>query len=227
MTHFFSINNIAFDILNYKISWLELFASIFSFFGVLATAREKIIGWPIVLVGIALSFILFYEIQLYSDMLLQSYFIMTSLYGWWKWTHPKPYEKKSNRQLSLSYVSAPSRIKWGIIALVLTLLWGTVLTHIHQLLPTIFTKPAAFPYWDGFTTVLSLIAQWWMTRKKIEAWILWIIVDCVYVVIYLQKDVLFITLEYIGFIAIAIIGWLSWRQNYRTQRLESKTGYAF
>ena len=82
---FFSVNTIAFTILGYSISWLELVGTIFNLVCVILAARRNIWNWPIGLIGVMLFGVLFYQINLYADVFEQVYYLITGISGWYLW----------------------------------------------------------------------------------------------------------------------------------------------
>ena len=216
----FDIDKIALTILNYPISYLELVGTVSGLFCVYLTAKERVICWPVGIVNIIFFFIMFYQVQLYSDMILQVYFLIMSFYGWWKWTHPID-NKHANRQNELKITDLTGKmIAIGLgTCFVFIIITGTIMKSIHLHLPSIFPKPAAFPYGDAFTTVFSIAATVLMTVKKRQCWLLWISVDIVATVIYFMKGINLVAIEYIIFGIIATGGYINWsrEQNSYTQ----------
>ena len=88
---YFYIDNTFFTLLDYPISYLEFFGTIAGIIAVWLAAKSNILTWPIGLINIGLFFIIFFQVQLYSDMFLQVYFFGISIYGWYNWV----YEKKN------------------------------------------------------------------------------------------------------------------------------------
>lgn len=217
MLNIFDINSIFLNIFGYPLSYLELIGTAFGLWCVILTARERVLAWPIGIINIVFFFILFYQIQLYSDMLLQVYFFAMSIYGWWKWTHPNPSEVKLKNELKVSTNSRRENVVWLCVILGCIAVIGTIMRHIHIYLPSLFPEPAAFPYWDAATTVMSIIAQWFLTRKILEAWALWITVDVICVILYMYRNVLFLSLEYFIFLIISICGLVSWWRAIKSQ----------
>ncbi len=209
----FDINQVAFKILSYNMSWLELIGTISGIACVWLTAKEKIICWPIGIVNIVFFFILFYQVRLYSDMVLQTVFFILSFYGWYAWLNPKTKKEENiNKELKITLLSNKQRVVLGFMILVLTLILGMFMIKIHLIFPKIFPEPAAAPFRDSFTTVASVTAQWIMARKKLESWILWIIIDVVAFIYYFQVGIAFVGLEYILFLGLAIKGFYEWRK---------------
>ncbi len=102
-------------------SYIELFGSIFGLWAVVLSTQEKVSSWYIGILNVLLSFLMFYQIQLYSDMLLQVYFLITNLMGWYLWTHPKEGLENKNNQLKISVLNNKEKIIYG-----LTIFLGTI-----------------------------------------------------------------------------------------------------
>lgn len=212
---FFDINNIFFEFLGYKMSHLEWWATVSGAVAVWLSAQENIWSWIIGLLNVILAFVLFYQIQLYPDMFLQVFFFITNLIGWWEWSHPKSNEANQNNQLKISNLSQKQWLIVGTIGIVCTLMLGTFSQNLSQLLPSLFSKPSAFPYLDSFTTVMSIIATFLLIRKKVEAWFVWLLVDIISTYMYFVKDVKLYSLLYFAFCIIAVFGTLNWTKEYR------------
>ena len=202
---FFDINNIAFQILGYDLSYIELIGTIFGLICVYLASLPNILTWPASIINQIAFFVLFFQVQLYADMFLQIYFLVIAIYGWYYWSKPTV-EKK------ISYLSAKSKVNYGIILLVGTIGLGILMKNIDTLFPSLFEKPAAFPFADAFTTTASIIASILLARKQIENWILWIAVDIVSVVIYWKKGIQLVSIEYFVFLLICIFGYFNWKR---------------
>ena len=194
-------------------SYLEFFAVITGFIAVWLSAKEHISNWGIGLISVVLMGILFYQIQLYPDLFLQVFFFITNLIGWWKWAHPKEEEANHKRELKVSRINVSEWIYLSILIFISTAMLGTFASKLHTLLPKLFSLPSAFPYIDSFTTVLSIAATYLLIQKKVEAWILWILVDIICTYIYYVKEVKFLSIEYFAFTLIAIFGFVSWKKS--------------
>jgi nicotinamide mononucleotide transporter len=206
----FNISNTFFELFNYKLSYLEFFAGMFGLAGVWLSARNVIWNWPVGIINIILAGIFYYQIQLYPDMLLQIFFFVTSLVGWWRWAHPKAEEADKNKALKVSYM------RWNQILFVLvagiigTIFMGNAATRLHEWLPQLFSLPSAYPYVDSFILVMSIITTFYVIQKKIECWIIWIVVDLTAAYIYFIKEAYFFSFEYLIFTILAAYGLLSW-----------------
>src|SRR5690606_17743718 len=92
LMEFFDIDAIFFEIWGYRMSYLEFFGTIAGFIFVVLSARAHILNWPVGIVNNILFIVLFYQVQLYPDMFLYTFFTVTNIIGWWRWSHPQPGE---------------------------------------------------------------------------------------------------------------------------------------
>jgi nicotinamide mononucleotide transporter len=181
-------------------SCLELVAVIFGVVSVLLSVRENIWSWPTALVNVALYFALFRVAGLYSDMGLQVVYFGLSLYGWYEWL----YGGKGRTALKVS--RTPARL-WGILAAVGVAVWailGIATSHVSGV---------ALPYVDAATATVSLVAQYLMTRKYLENWTLWIVIDIVYVGMFIYKGLYLTAGNYAIYLVLAVMGHLAWRKS--------------
>jgi len=213
---FFDIDNIFFVIWGYPMSYLEFFGTIAGFIAVGLAARAHIWSWPIGLINVVLFFFLFFQVQLYPDMFLQIFFFVTNLMGWWRWAHPKPGEEDRKQELRVSFLQPRQFVMLSAIGLVGTLLMGTFAKNLHELVPSVFSKPSAFPYLDSFVTVMSITTTFFMIQKKIESWIIWILVDVIATYMYFAKGIKFVGVQYLVFCFMAAYGLWNWVREYRS-----------
>lgn len=223
MLNIFSIDTTFFTLMGYPMSYLEFFGTILNIWCVYLTAKRKVLSWPVGIVAVILFFILFYQIQLYSDMVEQAYFFVTGFYGWWAWTRLKAGE--SAKELKVVHASKRETIWYVAITIVGTLALGLFMSKVHLILPSIFLIPADFPYLDAFTTVMSFAATILMAQKKIECWYLWILVDVIGIGLYYVKDVKFISLEYVIFLVLATSGLIAWQRAYKRHAKAPEIAY--
>ena len=202
---FFDINNIAFTVLNYPISYVELIGTLFGFISVYLAARANILTWGTGIINELFLFIMFFQIQLYADMFLQVYFFAVTLYGWYNW-------KKKPEQNSITSIGFKARFWLTGIIIIGALVMGFMFSNIHLYLPKYFTIKAAYPYTDSFVMILSIFATVLLAKKKLETWYLWIIVDAVCVFLFFKKGVAFLALEYLIFWGMAVSGLLNWKK---------------
>ena len=218
---FFDINSIFFTVLEYPMSYLEFFGTIAGAIAVWISAKANVWSWPIGLINVVLLFFLFYQVQLYPDMFLQIFFFVTNILGWWRWTHPGPGEEDRKMELKVSYLSTRQRILNLTLIIAGSAALGGTASKLNDWLPSLFSKPSAFPYMDSFVTITSIIAQYWMLQKKVECWALWIMADVIATYLYFSKEIKFLGLEYLAFCFIASFGLWNWVREHNSYRIAS------
>ena len=201
----FDSSHIAFEILGYPISYVELIGTLFGLFSVYFASKANILTWATGIVNELFLFVLFFQIQLYADMFLQVYFFGVTLYGWYNW-------KVTPKQNSITTIGFNEKCWITGIIVIGTLAAGFLFSNIHLYLPRYFKTEAAFPYTDSFVMMLSIIATVLLARKKIETWVLWIVVDVICVFLFFKKEVFFLSLEYLIFLGLATHGLFNWKK---------------
>ncbi len=211
--NFFDINYIMFHLPGYSVSAIEFIGTATGLICVICAAKERIISWPFGIINAIFFFILFYQARLYPDIMLQIYYLGTSVYGWWRWTHPRDEsEADYKNELKVAIIGNSGLIIIITAVIALAVLAGTGVERVHLWFPVIFPEPAAFPYADSFVAIMSVVAQVLLSLKKREAWVLWIIVDIVAAVIYMMKGIYLVSGEYIIFGLIASAGLWNWNR---------------
>lgn len=215
MLALFDVDFILFHILGYPMSLLELVATLSGGFAVWLSAKENVWSWIYGLVNVVLAFFLFYQIQLYPDMFLQVFFFVTNILGFIQWKYPKKQEENLKKELRISRLSQKQFTGLFLIGLLGTFLMGTFSANLHELVPSLFSLPSAFPYLDSFTTVMSIVATFMLIRKKVEAWYMWLLIDILATYMYFVKDVKLYSLLYALFVGIAAVGAYEWTRKYQ------------
>ena len=212
MLHFLDVNNIAFELIGYPMSYVELIGTILYLWSVWLISKRRVLTWPVGIASVLLYMVLFYQIRLYSDAIEQVYYLGASVYGWIAW-NKAPQAKGQIKDVA--YGNIRSLWMWIIMTAVFSLLAGSLMGRVHVLLPVLFPEPASFPFLDALTTIMSFTAMWLMARKRIESWVYWIIVDVIGIWLYFVKDVRFISILYIILLIMAVNGLRSWHQAAR------------
>lgn len=179
-------------------SWgIEIAAVILTLASVWLTAEEQITCWPVGIAGCLLYGYVFYQARLYSDVLLQAYFLVTSFTGWYNWL----YGGVNGSELSTRFLSSREIAIWAVVFLAGIATLGTFMKR---------KTAAALPYWDASTTVLSFIAQYLLTLKIVENWALWIVADVIDTGIYFRRKLYATSLLYATLLLLAIRGLVTW-----------------
>ena len=222
MTDFFSHQSIFFTAFGYSMSYLEFFGTLAGAIAVFLSAKANVWSWPLGIINVVLFFFLFYQVQLYPDMFLQVFFFVTNLMGWWRWTNPRQEEEDTKHQLRVSKLPVKAWLLFLAIGLMGTFAFGSLAKNLHSFFPVLFSQPSAFPFADSFVTVMSIVATYLMVQKKMECWLVWILVDVVACYLYFSKGIMLVGIEYVVFCFIAAFGFWHWLQEYskaQTQKI--------
>ncbi|HEU0198017.1 MAG TPA: nicotinamide riboside transporter PnuC [Nevskiaceae bacterium] len=178
---------------------VEAIAALVSAAAVWLTVQRQMLSYPVGIASVVLYAWVFVVARLYSDALLQGFFGVMLVYGWFHW----------QRHLTDDGLVQPAPLAWrpACGGVVISLIGAVALGYLmHR-----YTN-AALPWLDSLLTALSLLAQWWQSRRHIAAWWLWIGVDVVYVGEYIYKDLRITSVLYAGFVVLAILGLRAWQR---------------
>lgn len=167
------------------------------------SARENILSWPTALVNVGLYTIVFREQRLYADMGLQVVYFALSLYGWYEWR----FGGADRTPLSVTRLTRAWGWRLGVLNVVA---WVALASALDR-----YTD-ASIPWLDALLSTTSLCAQFLMTRKVLENWTLWIVLDIVYVPTFLARGMVATAVLYAIFLVLAVMGWREWHRSYRT-----------
>jgi nicotinamide mononucleotide transporter len=163
--------------------------------------RQHVWNWPIGLANNVFFFVLFFRGRLFADMSLQVVYFGLGAFGWWNWL----YGGSGHTTLR---ISRAARSEWLAAAIPLCTL------GLRQVLVAV---GGAAPFWDSLTTVLSLAAQYLLSRKRLENWAFWIIADVVYVPLYLGRKLPLTALLYGVFLLMCLVGAREWWRSFRSE----------
>lgn len=182
-------------------SSLEIIASAIGILAVWLTVRQNRWCWPLGLIMVLMYVWIFYDGKLYSNMLLQVVYAVLQGYGWWLWT------RGGNSHTGIQ-VNQLSRQGLG-----LGLGLGVAGSAVLGYLMASFTDAAA-PWQDAALSAFSLVAQVWMAQKRVECWLLWIVLDVLFVALFIQQGLYPTATLYGIFTLLAIQGWLTWQRDH-------------
>jgi nicotinamide mononucleotide transporter len=179
---------------------IEIIIFIFGVLSVCFAKKENVLVYPTGIICTILSVYIMFHAKYYADMSINIYYSIMSVYGWFQW------KKITNGEvLSISRTSEREKI----IGLVLFLITGLICVLIY----TFFDyKLQLNNYLDVFTTSLFFTAMWYMARKKIENWTLWIVGNTFAVYIFFDRQLYIIAIQYIIFTILAISAYIKWKK---------------
>lgn len=188
--------------------WVEVSGTVTGLAYLYFSIRQNILTWPLGLLSSALYVYVFFVSKFYADMGLQFYYVIISIYGWYAWLHGNG-NNNHHGELKVSRTSFSLWIKLFIANLVLYAAIAYILIN--------FTD-SPVPYWDSFTTALSIVATWMLARKKIEHWLLWVIIDSVSLGLYIYKGLYATTFLFFVYTVMAVVGFAEWRKDLKNNR---------
>ena len=182
--------------------WLEIVAVAVTLLAVFLTARQIIWCWPLGMVSVTLYAVIFFQAKLYADMGLQGLYFALAAYGWWAWLHGG----KNHGELAVTRTSPAMVAVLAVVGAGAAVVLGQTLYRYTD---------ASLPFMDSALTAFSIVAQWMQTRKKLEAWLVWLAVDIFYVGMFLYKDLTLTAGLYAIFLFLAVMGFVEWRRSMR------------
>ncbi len=186
-------------LINYMAAdWVEIAGFITTVLGIWLTTRRTLLCWPVILAADVFYLVVFYRAQLLSDSLLQIFFLMFTLYGWWHWWRGVR-EEGEVRVAPLGMAALLTAVAAGVVG---SFILGELARRLH----------AALPFLDAALTSFSLVASWWQARKHTANWWLWIVVDLVYIGEYLYKNLRVTAALYAILVGLAVLGLRDWRR---------------
>lgn len=166
--------------------------------------RRSIWNYPFGLAMVALYFFVFHQAKLYSEMLLQVFFFVVQLYGWWHWLNAK----RQAGEVRVGLLSTKERLLWAGGTAGASLAWGAAMHN--------FTD-AAWPYVDAFVAGASIAAQILLALRKLENWPVWILVDVVAIGLYSSRGLQWTAGLYVLLLLLSIAGFIDWRRKLVAQ----------
>lgn len=181
---------------------LEIVAVVFGFLSVWFSKQNHILVFPTGMISTSIYVYLLFKWSLLGDMMINGYYFIMSVYGWYVWT----------RKVDATHVTPISKTNAKEKYLSITIFLATLLF--------VFIVYKSFDKWtnwvayvDTITTATFFVGMWLMARRKIENWIYWIVGDIISIPLYFYKGFTFTSLQYLGFTIIAIFGYLAWKKH--------------
>ena len=179
---------------------LEIIAVVFGILSVWFSKKNNILVYPTGMISTSIFTYLLFKWSLLGDMMINAYYFMMSIYGWYIWTR-----KVNNIVTPISKVSSPEKITSLII-------FFFSLSFVYGIYNYFDKWGSYISYIDNFTTAIFFVGMWLMANRKIENWIFWIIGNIISIPLYFYKGLTFTSIQYIIFTVIAISGYYTWKK---------------
>ena len=188
---------------------LEVVAITFGFLSVLFSQQNKIWVFPTGIISTAIFVYLLFKWELLGDMMINAYYFIMSVYGWYIWT----------RKVDATHVTPISKINPKEKKVAIIIFFATLL-FVFIVYKTFNKWTTWVAYADTITTAIFFVGMWLMAKRKIENWLFWIAGNIISVPLYFYKGFTFTSFQYFGFTFIAIFGYLAWKKNlHKTQSI--------
>ncbi|WP_395046833.1 nicotinamide riboside transporter PnuC [Flavobacterium sp.] len=198
------------DYPNYEIT-LELIAVFFGLWSVWCAKKDHILVFPTGLVSTFIYAYLLWKWDLLGDSMINGYYFIMSIYGWYHWTR----KKGDVVEFPISVITNKEKII-AFILFVLTLVF-VIIVYLY------FGKFTSwFSYVDTFLTAIFFVGMWLMAKRKIENWIFWIVGDLISIPLYFAKGYTFTSLQFLVFTIVAVYGYLEWKKILQQKTVPQK-----
>lgn len=177
----------------------EIAAALLGVINVLLVVRRSVWNYPFGIAMVALYFFVFREAKLYSDALLQIFFFLIQLYGWWAWVHAD----RTDHGVAVRWLSSAARLRWLAGTAVAIIIWGMGMGRYTD---------AVAPMADATVAGLSVSAQILQSLRKVESWVLWVSVDMLAIGLFAWRGLSVTAALYGLFLVLAVLGLVEWRR---------------
>lgn len=178
-----------------QIEWL---AAALVLINVALVALRSVWNYPFALVAVSLYAVVFYDARLYSDMVLQGFFLVLNIYGWASWIRAR-----DDSGVPVGWMTARARQGWALATLLAWVAWSFAMDRHTN---------AVAPWIDGAIAMLSIAAQWLLARRRVESWYLWILVDVIAAPLFASRGLYATSAVYVVLLGLSIDGLIQWRR---------------
>ena len=194
-----------------QLPFWEWVAVITALLYVIFAAKESIWCWPAALVSTAIYTVIFYDVYLWMDSILQVYYLVMALYGWFCWQKAT---KPSGPKLHIQSWPLTLHAKIIIVLVSISLALGWIMAN---------KTPTDFPYLDSATTVFAIFTTYLVVQKVLENWLYWVVINSVSIYLYLEKDLQPTAALFVIYVGMAIYGYCQWLAKYKQSIAPQKT----
>lgn len=178
-------------------SWIEIAGAALGLIQIWLLVRRSVWNFPVAMVMVSLIGVTLVEARLYAEAGLQVFFFVVNAIGWYQWRAVRG----AGVAVPVGWMTWPQRGLWAAITLILSLSLGWLL-HL-------FTD-AALPFADSAVAGASIAAQLLLNWRRIENWVLWVVIDVASVALYINRELHFLAALYLAFLVISVIGLRQW-----------------
>lgn len=187
---------------------LEPVAVVLGLANIVLLVGRSIWNFPFAIAMVSLYAAIFFDQRLYAEAGLQVFFALVNIYGWWLWRRAGGAEER----VAVGWLDWPTRIAWLVFIAVVTFALGSLLERLTD---------AAMPYPDAAIAAASMAAQFLLSFRRIESWLLWIAIDFGAIALYIDRGLTLTAGLYLAFLVLSVLGLREWVKAGPRGRIEA------
>ncbi len=185
---------------------LEVAGTVLGFANIILLIRRSVWNFPAAMAMVTCIGIVLFEAKLYAEAGLQVFFFVVNAWGWWLWTRAKG----ESDTVPVRWLGWPARIAWGLATAIVSVALGMSLARWTD---------AALPMADSAVAGMSVAAQFLLSFRRIENWILWIVIDVASIALYVARDLQLLAVLYGAFLVLSVVGLREWARAARREAI--------
>lgn len=183
-------------------NWIELVGTIAGLVYIFLELHQRASMWAVGIITSSMYILVFFQSKFYADMGLQVYYVCISVYGWYMWKQGGT----NKSELPVQKLKVPLSL---LLIGITSILWLSIAFIL------INYTDSPIPYWDAFTTALSITATWMLAHKYLEQWLVWVVVNAVSIYLYWNKELYATVVLFTVYLILAIVGYRMWQKTMR------------
>lgn len=184
---------------------LEIIGTVFGFANIVLLIRRSVWNFPAAMVMVSCIGVVLFEAKLYAEAGLQAFFFVVNVYGWWLWSRAGGME----HAVAVGWLGWPARIGWALATGLASVSLGWALARYTD---------AALPMADSAVAGMSIAAQFLLSFRRIENWVLWIVIDVVSIWLYVTRGLNLLAVLYVAFLVLSVVGLREWWRAAKAQQ---------
>lgn len=187
-----------------QMSYWEIIAALLSIFYISLAIKQNIWCWIAAFFSTLIYSILFFDATLLMSSFLNAYYLLMAIYGWYSWKIRNNY-KDSNLKISTLNLSVNAKII--VVLSIISIVLGYYMTNYTN---------TSYAYLDSTITIFSLVATYMMTKKILDNWIYWIIIDSAAIYLYFKKEFYVTSILFLIYTILAFLAYMEWKKEYKS-----------
>ena len=180
-----------------------MLAVLLSVIYLLLAIRQNLWCWVAAFISTFIYSILFFDASLLMDSALNMFYLVMAIYGWYSWKYGNGINK--NEELEITTYGLNKNLKIIGTLIIVSLILGYIMANYTS---------ADFAYLDTFTTVFAVFTTYTLTKKVLENWLYWIVIDSVSIYIYINKGFYLTAVLFAFYTVLAFIAYNNWKKEY-------------